>query len=111
VRRGPYRVDWAEIARQDLFSIIDYLHERNADAAAAALAKLERRASSLRRTPARGRIVPEFSRIQLRDYRELIVRPYRLLYRIAGRRVLVLGVFDSRRNLEDALLDRLLGER
>jgi hypothetical protein len=31
-----------------------------------------------------------------------------LLYRVAGRRVLVLGLFDSRRNLEDVLLDRIL---
>jgi toxin ParE1/3/4 len=108
--RPIYRVEWAAVARRDLLSIVDYLLDRSSDAAAATLDRLEERAESLRRNPARGRVVPELAQMQLRDYRELIIRPYRLLYRIVGRRVLVLGIFDSRRNLEDILLDRLLGE-
>jgi len=43
----------------------------------------------------------------MREYRELIIAPYRLIYRIRGHLVLVLGVFDSRRNLGDILLERL----
>jgi addiction module RelE/StbE family toxin len=110
VSRKAYRVEWADVAGRDLLSIVEYLSERNPDAAASALKKLEESAATLARNPSRGRVVPELSRIQLRDYRELIIRPYRLLYRIAGRRVLVLGIFDSRRSLEDVLLDRLLSE-
>lgn len=105
-----YRVDWAEVARRDLFAIVDYLLERNPDAASSTLERLERRASALKRSPDRGRVIPELERLQLREYRELIVAPYRLVYRITGRQVLVLAVFDSRRNLEDLLLDRLVGE-
>jgi plasmid stabilization system protein ParE len=107
----PFRVDWAEVARRDLFAIIDYLVERNPDAAAPTIGRLERRAAALKRSPERGRVIPELARLQLREYRELIVPPYRLVYRVSGRRVLVLGVLDSRRNLEDLLLDRLAGER
>jgi addiction module RelE/StbE family toxin len=107
----PFRVDWAEAARRDLFAIVDYLVERNPDAAASTLDNLERRAAALRRNPERGRVIPELARLQLREYRELIVPPYRLVYRVSGRRVLVLGLLDSRRNLEDLLLDRLAGER
>lgn len=109
--QGPFRVDWAEVARRDLFAIVNYLVERSPDAAASTLDKLERRAAGLRRSPERGRVIPELERLQLREYRELIVSPYRLVYRVSGRRVLVLGVLDSRRNLEDLLLDRLSGER
>jgi hypothetical protein len=36
------------------------------------------------------------------------VRPYRIVYRIEGDTVTVLGVLDGRRDLEDALLERLL---
>ena len=108
--RRSYRVEWAAVANRDLISIIEYLFQRNPDAAAEVLDKLEGKGATLARNPSRGRLVPEFSRIQLRDYRELIIRPYRLLYRIAGRTVFVLGIFDSRRNLEDVLLDRLLDE-
>ena len=46
--------------------------------------------------------------MQIRQYRELITTPYRLIYRVRSRDVLVLAVLDARRNLEDVLLDRLL---
>lgn len=110
MRGRAYLVEWAAVARRDLLSIVEYLVERSPGAAAATLERLERRAATLSRSPERGRVVPELARIQLRDYRELVIRPYRLFYRFAGRKVVVLGIFDSRRNLEDLLLDRLLGE-
>ena len=109
--RRVYRVAWAEVARGDLLGIVDYLAERNPDAAAATLNKLERKAAALKRSPGRGRVIPELERLQLREYRELVIPPYRLIYRVTGRSALVLGVFDSRRNLEDILLERLIGER
>lgn len=106
--RGIYRVEWAEVARQDLFGIIDYLAERNPQAAGAVLNKLERRAAMLKSAPSRGRVIPELRRLQMQEYRELIVAPYRLIYRIYGHRVVILGAFDSRRNLEDVLVERLV---
>ena len=105
--RRVYRVEWAEVARRDLFGIVDYLAGRNPDAAAATLETLQRKASTLRAAPHRGHVVPELQRLQMREYRELIIAPYRLIYRISGHLVLVLGVLDSRRNLEDILLERL----
>lgn len=106
-----YRVDWTEVATRDLLAIVAYLVERNPESAASTLDRLERRAGALKRAPERGRVIPELARLQLREYRELIVSPYRLVYRVTGRRVLLLGVLDSRRNLEDLLLDRLVGGR
>ena len=44
----------------------------------------------------------------MRTWRELVIRPYRLVYRIEGDTVIVLAVFDARRDLEDLLLERLL---
>ena len=52
-------------------------------------------------------IHPELARLNLRTYRELNVKPYRLLYRVSKIEVHVLAVFDARRSLEDAILDRL----
>jgi plasmid stabilization system protein ParE len=52
--------------------------------------------------------VPELSRFGMRSWRELVVRPYRILYRVSGGTVTVLVVFDARRDLEDLLLERLL---
>jgi toxin ParE1/3/4 len=110
LRRRIYRVDWAQVAERDLLGIIGYLADRNPASAVEVLDSLERRAASLRSSPGRGRVIPELARLQVRQYRELIVAPYRLAYRVDESRVLVLGVFDSRRNLEDVLLERLVRE-
>jgi plasmid stabilization system protein ParE len=40
-----YRIEWAEVARRDLFGIVDHLAGRNPDAAAATLEMLQRKAS------------------------------------------------------------------
>jgi toxin ParE1/3/4 len=111
VSRRRYRVEWAQVAQRDLFGIVDYLVARSPDAAVSTLDRLQRRAESLKTVPGRGRAVPELERLQVREYRELVVPPYRLIYRISESAVLVLGVLDSRRNLEDILLDRLIGGR
>lgn len=72
------------------------------------LEKLERRASTLSTHPLRERGVPELAYVGLRTWRELIVYPYRVVYRVGKDSVDVLGVFDGRRDLEEILLERLL---
>lgn len=103
-----FDVNWTAAARDDLFGIISYLADADPDAADHTLDAIERRAMSLERFPARGRVVPELGRLQVGLYRELQIPPYRIIYKLHGKKVLVLAVFDSRRNLEDVLLDRLL---
>ena len=102
------RVLWASSARRDLEGIVSYLADRSQQAALATLDRLEGRARSLAGLAERGRVVPELTRLHLREYRELVVPPYRIIYRIRGPRVLVLAVLDARRSLEDILLDRLI---
>jgi toxin ParE1/3/4 len=107
-RRLP--VEWATIAERDLAGIVEYIARDDPGAGAGVLDTLEAKASSLETLATRGRVVPELQRIQIREYRELLVKPYRLIYRVEKRRVVVLGVFNGRRDLEDILLDRLLRE-
>jgi len=107
VSPGRFRVHWTNVARDDLFRILDYLLQTSPTEASGLLDRIESRAAA-RSLPLRGRVVPELGRLQVREYREIQIPPYRLLYRVAGRRVLVLGLFDARRNLEDVLLDRIL---
>ena len=102
------RVLWARSARRDLESIVSYLADRNPEAALAGLGRLQSKAQSLSKMADRGRVVPELARLHVREYRELIIPPYRLTYRRRQRDVLVLAVFDARRSLEDVLLDRLI---
>lgn len=106
--RRQWRVQWTDVAKEDLRGLVEYLAERNPDAARRVLAGIEQKAAALKSSPTRGRFVPELLGFQIRTYRELVAPPYRVIYRVARSRVVVLGVFDGRRNLEDVLLDRLL---
>jgi plasmid stabilization system protein ParE len=102
------KVPWARSARRDLESIVASLASRSPQAALATLDRLQNKAKSLAGLVERGRVVPELARLRVREYRELIVPPYRLIRRARVKDVVVLAVLDARRSLEDVLLDRLI---
>ncbi|MDJ0853526.1 MAG: type II toxin-antitoxin system RelE/ParE family toxin [Myxococcota bacterium] len=106
--RRRSRVEWAEVAARDLEEIAAFLALDSQRTAERVLRRVEARVAALESSPARGRLVPELARFQMRTWRELVIRPYRLLYRIEGDTVTVLAVLDARRDLEDLLLERLL---
>ncbi|MGB7297251.1 MAG: type II toxin-antitoxin system RelE/ParE family toxin [Candidatus Aminicenantales bacterium] len=99
-------VIWAETAEKDLISIIDYVFMESPSLAYEKFKEIRKRASSLNSYPERGRIVPELKEHGIIQYRELIISPWRIIYRVAEKSVHVLSVLDSRRNVEDILLDR-----
>ena len=103
-----FRVVWAEAAARDLEELVAFVAQDSARNAERLLAKLRASAASLESVLARGRVVPELSRFGMRSWREIIVRPYRIVYRVSGDSVTVLALFDGRRDLEDLLLERLL---
>ena len=43
------------------------------------------------------------------DFREVFLKPYRIIYEIGEKTVFIHAVFDGRRNCEDLLQQRLLG--
>ena len=99
---------WSETSESDLKSIINYIAEDSPSRAHDELKAIKARVSSLNRYPDRGRIVPELQDQGITQYRELIVGPWRIIYRISEEAVYVLSVLDSRQNVEDILLKRLL---
>jgi len=103
-----YKVFWARVAEEDLVSIIKYIHSDNPVAARNNLKKIKTRVSNLNSFPLRGRIVPELKEQGIFQYRELIITPWRIIYRISNSSVYVLSVIDSRQNVEDILLHRLV---
>ena len=103
-----YAVLWASVAEEDLTSIIKYIHADNPIAAKGNLKKIKTKVSSLNSFPERGRIVPELKEQGVSQYRELIIAPWRVIYRISDSNVYVLSVIDSRKNVEDILLHRLV---
>ena len=103
-----FRVQWAEVAVRDLEELVAFVTVDSALDAERVLRRIEDRAATLGSSPARGRVIPELARFGMRTWRELVVRPYRLVYRIEGDTVTLLAVFDGRRDLEDLLLERLI---
>ncbi len=106
--RRSFRVRWSEAAVRDLEELLSYVAADSVTAAERLLGRIESRAKSLKSSPGRGRVVPELAHFGIRSWRELIVRPYRIVYRIDERSVHVLAVLDGRRDLEDLLLERLI---
>ena len=103
-----FRVQWAEVAVRDLEELVAFITVDSALDAERVLRRIEDRAATLESSPARGRVVPELARFGMRTWREHVVRPHRLVYRIEGDTVTLLAVFDGRRELEDLLLERLI---
>jgi plasmid stabilization system protein ParE len=102
------KVAWVEGARRDLDVIVAYLGDLSPKAALDALARIRQAAKSLTTMAERGRVVPELARVCVHEYRELVIAPYRLIYRVRERDVIVVALFDARRSLEDVLLERLI---
>jgi plasmid stabilization system protein ParE len=103
-----YDIIWAGVAENDLKEIIEYIATDNPTNALITLKKIKQKASSLYTLPERGRIVPELKDQGILLYRELIVPPWKIIYRISEMKVYVLSVLDARQNVEDILLGRLI---
>lgn len=94
-------------AEADLEDIVEYIAADAPAAAERAVRRLQSATARLARHAASGRWVPELDETsEARAVRELVVRPWRVLYRIAGPRVLVLAVLDSRRDLATLIFQR-----
>ena len=103
-----FGVEWAQPAGKDLENIIDYISQDNVDTAIAIFGKIRSRCIALNQFPDRGRIVPELKAYGILSYRELVISPWRVIYRVSAQKVYVLAVIDSRRNMEDILIERFL---
>lgn len=103
-----YSVLWALTAGRDLEGVLFHIEEESPFEASRVLGRLRAAALRLNRFPKRGRVVPELREQGVLAYRELVIPPWRMIYRIEGARVWVLAVVDSRRDLGDLLLERFL---
>jgi plasmid stabilization system protein ParE len=104
----PFTVHWASVAEDDLKDVIEYIAEDSLANAIKVFEKIKEKALGLNQFPERGRIVPELKDHGIALYRELIVTPWRIIYRISDKKIYVLSVLDSRQNVEDILLKRFI---
>ncbi len=104
-----FRVELTHDANADLNRLADYLaHHQTLEQAAYVIAQLEAVIARLASYPERGAHPPELLALGIREYRQVFFKPWRIIYRVIGRRVVVLLIADGRRDMLALLGERLL---
>jgi toxin ParE1/3/4 len=97
-------------AEQDLEAIHDYISEFDCVANAnCVLDELMDVVESLSRVPERGSYPKELVSLGIKEYRQTVFKPYRVIYRVTGRQVIIYLIADGRRDMQSVLSRRLLG--
>lgn len=94
------KVAWSDEAKAHLTDIYNYIKHDSPFYATQTIDKLTRRVDQLIDHPRSGRIVPKYNDENLR---ELILHPYRLIYRIRPQRIDIIAAFHGAQRLPDSL--------
>lgn len=92
-------IRWSARARSDLLEVTAYIGQDSPAAAARWGEGVEQRFALAGRNPMAGRVVPELGEPNLR---ELIHGRYRLMYRVRGRDLPILRIWEGHRLLRRA---------
>ncbi len=107
---GRYEVLLTQGAEQDLESIHEYISEFDSVANAnRVLERLMAVVDGLAQFPERENYPKELVAVGIREYRQTAFKPYRMIYRVVGNRVIVYLIVDGRRDMQSILARRLLG--
>jgi plasmid stabilization system protein ParE len=103
-----YTLQWTTNAKNDLINIVAYIKTDSPAAANEIYQKIKEKAHSSNFFPLKGRVVPELQKEGITLYRELIVAPWRIIYKIGSDTVYIMAIVDSRQNVEEVLLQKLI---
>lgn len=96
-------------ASRDLEALYDYIESHDVPGKADyVLDQIEKAFSNLREHPERGAYPRELLAVGIREYREIFFKPYRIIYRIMGKKAYVMVIADGRRDMQTLLQRRLL---
>jgi len=99
-------------AERDLEDIHAYLAvHRGTDEADLLLDAFLAKIETLECYPLRGSIPSELDALGIRDFRQIILPPHRIIYRVIDSRVFIVLIADGRRDMQSLLERRLLGAR
>ncbi len=98
------KLRWTRRARRDLSEIGRFIARDKPEAARRWVGRLQRKAQEAITAPKVGRRVPELERD---DVRELLLRNYRIVYRLREDEIRVLTVFEGHRQFPADVLEDL----
>jgi toxin ParE1/3/4 len=105
-----HQVSLTRDAERDLEDIYFYIAEHDSQAGADhVLERLVKATATLKTSPDRGSYVNELRSLGISEYRQVFFKPYRLIYRVHAKQVIVYLVTDGRRDMGSLLARRLLG--
>ena len=105
-----YEVSLTKDAERDLEEIYVYIAEHDSRASADhVLNRLVKATEALTTSPDRGAYVNELRSVGISEYRQVFFKPYRLIYRVHSKRVIIYVITDGRRDMGSLLTRRLLG--
>lgn len=108
MKTNKVTVFWSSPAQEDLEAIIEFISMDSSTNARTIFEEIKKNCIKLEIHPHSGRIPPELKAHNIEAYREIIVMHWRLLYRQRNDELDILAVIDSRRDIEDALLERII---
>lgn len=107
---AQFRVLLTGGAERDLEALYDYVVRGDGPAKAHHLLdRLMETVESLAKFPERGSHPKELVALGIKEYRQALFKPYRVIYRIVDRQVIIYLIVDGRRDLQSLLARRLLG--
>jgi len=96
-------------ALADLLDINDYyLCEVSDRVASKIIDDLEAAVNNLAEFPERGSIPKELLALGIRQYRQIIENPYRIIYETFADKIVVHAILDGRRDMQSLLLQHIL---
>ena len=105
-----YKVLLTAGAESDLDDLHNYIAKHDSPSSADyVLDSLIEVAESLAIFPERGSYPQELLALGIREYRQSFFKPYRVIYRVTGKQVIIYVIADGRRDMQALLSRRLLG--
>ena len=107
-----FDVEMTDGAEADLEAIHAYMSaHRSPQDADVLLDDFLEKVGMLERFPHRGAVPPELQQLGISDFRQTLLAPYRIIYRVLASKVYILLIADGRRHMQALLERRLLGGR
>ena len=103
-----YKVEWTKGAERSLDEILNFIIENDGIKISYKIyQKIKKKSSSLKVYPNIGTPVKELKSLQ-KNYKQLIIKPWKIIYIINNDIVNILLIIDSRRDLEELLYEMII---
>jgi toxin ParE1/3/4 len=105
----PFTILFLEEAVKDIEAIYQYIRKSsNKKAAKDMITALRSACDSLSENPERGHIPDELSQIGQFEFRQIIVKKYRIIYQLSKPNIFIFGIIHGNRNIGEVLKQRML---